>query len=155
MKTLTKTTHIARIRQADQSQVQQVCRLLAWDEQQYCQYQFYQYTGFLTRMFHEWPDIMLQQVMYSPTMRGFWNNEWAQRTDDEFLPFAKVLTEDAIEVEPGGNMITVPGMELGDAYLMDEYLLIHNIMALVDDDLFMMKYNNVLSLISRQEVETC
>lgn len=152
MKTLTKSSFIAKTRQADHTQMQKVCELLKWDEQQYCNHQFEQYTDFLTRMFMGWPDIMLRQVLYSPTMRGFFNNEWSKRTDVEFFSFAKDLIAPVLEVDESGTLISLEGMPLGDCYLIDEYCCIHSSRGLINNDAFMIKYNDVLKMVRKEKV---
>jgi hypothetical protein len=146
MKTLSHTSHIATIRQANQTQMQQVCQLLGWTLNQYCQHQYYTYEKLIERICYGYPAIA-QQMRYSPVFRGFFNQEWALRTQTEFLPFAHDLVQDILQVNHHGQLETILGTPYGDAYLHDEYAYIHNPMLLVNNHAFMHKYNNLLHLI--------
>ncbi|MGV3705423.1 MAG: hypothetical protein ACO1NU_08595 [Arcticibacter sp.] len=155
MKTLTKTSHIAKVRQQDQIQMQRICEILMWSEVEYCNHQFEEYTNFLTRMFFGFPEAMLKQVMHSKVMRGFWNNEWTYRNQVEFLPFADEMTEDVTEVDPSGELVYMPKTEHGDAGLVGEYMFIHGYRALMQDELFMFRYNNILELVRSRGAIQC
>jgi len=147
MKTLTKTTHIAQIRQADQSQLQQVCQLIDFTEDQYCKYMFEQYTAFVKRMFCDYPIVLYQNALYSPVMRGFWNNEATKRNETEFLPFATDLTADIYTVNKQGTLEILIGLNAGNLWLVDEFMLIHNHQVLINNGAFMHRYNQTLHLI--------
>lgn len=152
MKTLTKTTHIATIRQKNQSQTSKVCQLLNWSEEQYCNYLFEQYCDFVKRMFYRYPVELYQTVLYSPVMRGLWNNEVFKRNALDFLPFASAETEPMLEfTDDVDGIFCLPACKPGAAHIVDEFMLIHAAARLVHDDEFMIKYNNVLSLIRKEE----
>ena len=134
MKTLTKAkTHIEKVRQTDKSATEEVCALIGWSVDYYCEFQFCKYLEFIDRMFEGCPPSMVNQVKYSKVFRGFWNNEAALRNQTEFLPFAKY--------EP-----------VNSENLLPEFEFTHNPISLMHDDLFMMKYNNVLQIIRKEEV---
>ena len=133
MRTITKTAnHITQVRNSDANQIQQVCRLLGWSYEDYCNFQFEKYLEFVDRVFIGFPDIMANQVKYSAVFRGFWNNEASFRNHTEFLPFAKYE-------------------ETQSPDLISEFLYIHDPRALVMDDLFITKYNRVIDLIRKEE----
>ncbi|MGB4776125.1 MAG: hypothetical protein WBP45_13180 [Daejeonella sp.] len=121
------TTHIGRIRKEQASQIEQVCDLLNWTHDEYCDHQYKEYEAFIARMFDGYP-VMMQQVRYSSAFRGFWNNEWAIRNEIDFLPFAKEC-------------------QMDEAFIMEEYLYIHSHYRLMNDDDFLSKYNSALKLI--------
>lgn len=125
--TLQHTTHITRTRQERATLIERICELLNWSHDQYCWHQYEQYELFLSQICAGYP-VIYYQLRYSSVFRGFFNITWDVRTKQEFLPFAK-------DFEPG------------DAYLVDEYLLIHNYRRLLNDDEFMMEYNHILRLI--------
>ena len=133
MRTLTQPkTHIAQIRQTDKSLTEEVCNIIGWSHEEYCDYQFNNYIEFVDRMFDRWPAEMANQVKYSSVFRGFWNNEVSFRNQTEFLPFAKF--------EPTDSPV-----------IISEFLYTHNPISLMHDDLFMMKYNSVLEIIRKGE----
>lgn len=146
MKTLTAKTHIATIRQQNETQIEQVCNLLAWSELQYCTHQFELYTRFLTRMYHGWPVHFLKDAMYSPVMRGYWNNQVSER-NSEFLKWGIELNESQSELTPEGSILTIPGVPCGDAYYLEEYLFTHSVERLCNDKLFMDGYCQVIKMI--------
>jgi len=127
----TATTHIAKIRQTDRSLIDQVCILIGWSYERYCDYQFNNYVEFVDRMFDRYPLEMVNEVKYSATFRGFWNNEASLRNQTEFLPFAQFEPEDS-------------------PVLLSEFLYTHSVLTLMHDDLFLMKYNRVLDIIRKE-----
>lgn len=132
MKTLTQPkTHIAKVRQSDKSLIEEVCNLIGWSYEQYCEYQFNNYIQFVDRMFEHWPAEMANQVKYSSVFRGFWNNEASLRNQTEFMPFARF--------EP-----------IDSPVILSEFLYTHCPLQLMHDDLFMMKYNHVLDIIRKE-----
>ncbi|RYF25166.1 MAG: hypothetical protein EOO42_04355 [Flavobacteriales bacterium] len=147
MKTLTKTSSIAKIKQFDLTQKQQVCELLQWSEQMYFDFMFQQYNDFLNRLFFGYPQQMLNEVAQSPVFRGFWNNEVSFRNESEFLPFAQFETQDYYEVNEAGKLIITPAVPLGDCFLVDEFMIIHNPKTLMSNDAFMHRFNKTLSLL--------
>lgn len=149
MKTLTKEiSHIEATRQQDKNQVEQVCTLLSWTSEQYCEFQFASYMEFILRMFKDWPE-MAKQVASSAIFRGFWNNEVAFRNQTEFLPFATDMTSDLWEVDESGDLVITDGLTLGDCGLVNEFTFLHSPSYLMNDDMFMFKYNNVLKLLRK------
>lgn len=148
MKTLTKTTHIAQIRQQNQTQIEQVCQLINWTEEQYCNYHFEQYCDFVKRMFWGYPKELYHTVLYSPVMRGLWNNQAQRRNDLEFLPFAISETEPMLDFNDNMDGIyCLPACNPGAAHIVDEFMFIHAAARLVNDDEFMHQYNQILKLI--------
>ena len=146
MKTLTAKTHIATIRQQNETQIQKVCYLLGWSEMQYCNYQFETYTRFLTRMFHGWPEHFLNAALYSPVMRGYWNNQASDR-NNEFLLWGNELHESQSELTPEGSILTIPGVASGDPYYLEEFLFTHSVERLCNDKPFMDGYCQVIKMI--------
>jgi hypothetical protein len=149
MKTLIKhTSHVAQVKSENLTQVQTICELLQWSEQQYYEFQFEQYIAFIDRMFFDYPDVLANSVKHSATFRGFWNNQVAIRNKVDFLPFATAETEDLFEVNADGELTKYAALALGDSYLVDEFMLVHNPKRLMHDDDFMRQYNYALKLIS-------
>jgi len=155
MKTIATATHIGAVRQTNQSQVQQVCIIINWSEEQYCNYLFEQYVAFVELLFERYP-IMQKQVLYNPVMRGFWNNEVNKRNKNEFLNFAVDLTTrkfELIKAQIKSHEIILAGVEctepmpFGAPYLIDEFMLTHNYLRLRNDEEFMHHYNRTLKLI--------
>ncbi|RQO78081.1 hypothetical protein DBR40_09025 [Pedobacter sp. KBW01] len=135
MSTITKVkeeskTHIEECREFDLNLIENVCMLLGWSTEQYCEYQLDNYNQFVDRLFYGFPVQMANEVKYSSDFRGFWNNEASFRNQTEFLPFAKF--------EPMESPV-----------ILSEFLYTHNPLTLMHDDLFMMKYNNVLEKIRK------
>lgn len=133
MKTLIKQqTHIGKVRQEDLTVTQKTQQLLGWSHDQYCNHQYDQYEAFIARECFDHP-VIKQQLRVSETFRGFWNNEWIIRNQQEFLPFASDCT-------------------MGDAYIEEEYLFINNHQRLINDIFFMNKYESVLRLILKKNL---
>ncbi|MES2651295.1 MAG: hypothetical protein V4663_06115 [Bacteroidota bacterium] len=126
-----KTTHIGSIRKQNSTQVQQICELLDWSEQAYCEYIFEQYQAFIKRMFYGYPEVVAKQVEYSEIFRGFWNDQVAVRNETEFLPFASPYA--------------------GSPNLLEEWLHIHDHRSLMHNDFFMDKYNYCITIIQQTE----
>ncbi|MCH7400096.1 hypothetical protein MM236_19025 [Belliella sp. DSM 107340] len=126
MKTISPNTHIGKIRTEQRSDMSQVCNILGWTPEQYCRYQFKQYCAFVEALSTDWPKIR-EQILYSPVFRGFWNNEWANRDKYEFLSFAPDNAD--------------------HSYNLSEYLFIHDHERLLEEDQFMIKYNNILKIL--------
>lgn len=160
MKTL--TTHIAKVRQQHLSQIDEVCQLLDWTHQQYCQHQFEQYQAFISILFKNYPEL-IKEVEYSAVFRGFWNKEAAKR-NAEWLAFARSQTrlEVILEVEDVFRQAQQPKVEdeiegiylnvlqplpYGDDYLVGEYLFEHRAKRLLIDQEFMNNYYHTLKLI--------
>lgn len=98
---------------------------LGMTSEQYCQHQFREYCAFVETIAEGWEKVRTQ-ILYSPVFRGFWNNEWARRNREDFLPFAADMD---LEVN------------------LAEYDFIHSHERLMHDDEFMERYNNVLRII--------
>lgn len=134
MKTLTKkTTHIAKIRQLNASQIERVCELLGWTRMQYCEYQYDQYEKYIALLCADLPGLK-KHLRYSPTFRGFFCNEWLKRNEAEFVLFASDVTEDRYEVDIDGLLCIDEGLPLGDEMLKYEYHQIHNAKRLFYDE---------------------
>ena len=121
------TTHIAKIRKQQSTQLEEVCSLLKWSEEQYCWHQYEQYERFI----HVNCGTMIylrRELRYSNLFRGFWNNAWAKRNEVEFLPFAYECKYDS-------------------DYLLEEYLHINSYERLLHNTEFMNEYDQILKLI--------
>lgn len=127
MKAIAEKTHIARVRSRNEHQLEEVCELLAWTPEQYCWHQYQQYERFVRNLCFNKPDL-LEWIRYSATFRGFWNNEWAARTDQNFMPFAYDCKYDV-------EMIT------------EEYLHLNDAIRLIHDEGFYNRFENILKLI--------
>lgn len=128
MKTQT-LTHIASVRLESLSLAEQTMHLLGWNWDQYTDHQFEQYCNFVDRLCHGWP-LIRQEILYSPIFRGFWINEWNERTQCDWLPMAL----DNRDME---------------AYVMDEYLFLHSVARLYNDEAFSQGYHHALALIRK------
>lgn len=146
IKTSTKTANVDQVRKANQSQLERVCEILGWDLDQYTNYQFDQYTAFITRSFAGFP-VMLKQVLYSDVMRGMWNNEVEKRNRERFLPFAEAEVVDTSWVDRNNKFCFIPALPYGDRFLVDEFYSIHDSQSLKNNDAFMYQFNNTLKLI--------
>lgn len=147
MKTLTKKTHIAKVRQANRKGIEQVCHLLQWSEQQYCDYLFDQYCQFIEEKYKGFPAIISNNVLYSDLFRGMFNNAAAQRDKLEFTPYALDVTEEVTVINPKGILEIVQTIPLGGQYLVDEWMHIHNYKRLLTDKLFLNQFEHILKLI--------
>lgn len=133
MKTLTKTTHIGQVRQANLTQIERVCELLGWTREQYCAQQYEVYEAYVARLCRGLPKAA-DYLRYSPVFRGWFNHEWMLRTALEFLPYAEKMCEDVCEVDISGELIYDEGLASGDVMLMQEYLFIHDARRLYYDE---------------------
>ncbi|MEO7212625.1 hypothetical protein [Mucilaginibacter sp.] len=122
-----RRTHIAEVRETNTSQMGEVCDLLGWTIDQYTDYQFYQYQMFVWELCKGWP-MVRKEIEYSPVFRGFWNNEWSHRNQHEFLPFAYDIKYDKWQ-------------------MLEEYRLLNDHEALLNDDAFLIRYEHVRRLI--------
>jgi len=120
-------TRIARIREENSSQMDEICQLLGWTTDEYCWNQFREYQLFVAELCAGWPEVR-REVEYSPVFRGFFNNEWNLRNENEFLPTAYEMKYDSW-------------------FLLREFRDIHDYKALLDDERFMMKYEQIRGLI--------
>lgn len=127
----TRKTHIERVRKTDQDLIGEICNQIGWSIERYYWHQFNNYLYFADVMFRGWPKGIKQQITYSPVFRGFWNNEAALR-NAEFIPFAF----DTHSIKDR----------------VSEFLFMHDPSTLMNDDLFMMKYNATLNIIHKEEV---
>lgn len=147
MKTLTKKTHIATIRQDNQDGMMQVCHLLQWSEQQYCEYLFEQYYTFIQIRFKHAHVSEKNRVLYSKFFRGVFNNAAAHRDETEFIPYALEATEEIITVNPNGSLEVVQTIPIGGEYLVTEWKHIQSHRRLIEDGHFMAQYRHILELI--------
>lgn len=121
-----KTTHIQKVRDRNQAEMKQVQDILSWSQERYCEYQFAQYCRFVEELTEGW-EMVRKEILYSPVFRGFWINEWNLRDHQDFLCFATECTD--------------------SRYNLEEYLFLHDTDRLMEDDLFMTKYSNILNII--------
>ncbi len=151
MKTLTTqpTSLMARARRRQTSQIPEVCELLNWSHQQYCDHQYEQYELFITRKCEGYPKIC-RQLRYSPIFSGFWTNAWAQRNQVDFLPFAgDKLSKTYVSAE---GVLGINADYEVDPDMVDGYLYINNYMRLINDDEFMIQYDHALKLVRNAEI---
>jgi hypothetical protein len=147
MNTLTKTTHIAKVRTANKEGIQQVCYLLDCSEQFYCDYLFSQYCLFIENKYKGYPDLLANQILYSKYFRGFFNNEAAKRDEVEFLPYAIDVTEELMMINTDGRLQIIEPVPVGGDYLINEWLEIHSYQRLLDDEVFLNHFEHILKLI--------
>lgn len=141
-------THIEKVKQADANDLEIICSILGWTKEQYCEHQFYNYTAFLKRVMHGKPVQALNTVMYSDVMRGFFNNEWSKRNQNEFLPFASdYFTHSQSYVCPNEGLVLVWDYTPFTDFLIDEYMYTHCPYLLINDKGFMIRFNNTINLI--------
>ena len=145
MKTLTKKTHIAEVREETLKGIKQVCYLLQWTEQEYCEFQFQQYCLFVEARYSNFPDVIANRVLYSPIFRGYFNNEAYKRDEEEFLPFAEDLIEPIWTVAEGGEIEILRPIKLDD--LVTEWMMIHNYKRLLNDETFIDGFEQILKII--------
>jgi hypothetical protein len=127
-----------------------VCEYLGWSEKKYCEHQSEQYDEFLQFMFKGFPEIMMNEVRYSPIMSGFWKNEWIIRNERDFLPLADEEMETKMEVSEKGKLIITEPDLVSKSIVLNEYLYFNSGLTLVDDDYFMASYNEVLKMIRNE-----
>lgn len=149
MKTLEKKqSHISTIIDTNQTQLQEVCSIIDWTAQQYCNYQFDQYTEFLKSLFFGYPEELYKDALYSPVMRGFWNNEASKRNELEFLPFGREEVKPLLELlDDFEGVFYLPASTCGAAHIIDEFMFIHSAKRLINDEVFMAGYARTLQLI--------
>ena len=142
MKTLTQNTHIATVRQLNQSTCEQICGLLQWDWERFCRHQYDCYEAFVSKACETLP-YAKEVLRYSSVFRGWFCNEWIKRNEAEFLPFAIDLTSVPFGFVDGRfeEFELVPK---GDIYLIDEYLTINCPNRLYYDDEFGLKYSVIV-----------
>jgi hypothetical protein len=144
MRTLTKTTtHIALAKQYNDKVMQQVCELLNWTPDHYCQHQYDVYESFLLQMEGDSPKV-LAQLRHSPTFRGFWLNEWNKRTKEDFIIFA-VLGYSNTSLDASGGIVYEEST--CDDYDYHEYMFVHSASRLMNDTAFLSAYEHILHLI--------
>lgn len=145
MKTLTKTTDIATVRELNKSTSEKICELLNWDWERFCRHQFDCYEAFLAKVCELLPQAK-QALRYSQLFRGFWLNEWIKRNELEFLPFAIAETTEQFGFIDG-RFEEFELLAKGDTYLIDEYLLINCPNRLYYDDEFAVRYAAIVDSI--------
>ncbi|MGY0034414.1 hypothetical protein [Pedobacter sp. NJ-S-72] len=149
MKTITKNTHIAKIRQHNREGMQQVCHLLQCTEQDYCDYLFDQYCFFVQERYKAFPEVVLNRILYSSLFRGMFNNAAAQRDETEFIPQALDVTEDVTIINIYGRLEVLQTVPLGGQYLIEEWHEIHSYKRLLEDNHFLNQFEHTLELISK------
>lgn len=143
MKTLTKTTtHVSRAKEYNNSIMQQVCDLLNWTPDQYCNHQYACYEDTLHRLFYETP-VVLEQLRLSPVFRGLFINEWNDRTKCDLLDQAMVQDSGTL-LAPDGSFVF---QELDSSNDEQEYLFIHSAHRLANDPEFLTAINQVMDLV--------
>lgn len=151
MKTLThpKQNDISLLRKSDQKQMQSVCEVLNWSEEQYCLHQFDEYDNFINRLNPDSPFIA-QKLRYSPVFSGFWKNEWVKRTEKEFLIFA-LQSYSKLEVTVAGKIGLRTEYATVDDYDLHEYLFLHSAIRLSQNYDFLKAYELVFNLVFDHE----
>lgn len=141
-------THIETLKTADANDMQTICQLLNWSVEQYCEHQFLNYLAFLKRRFHGQPIQALNRVMYSKTIRGFFNNEWSKRNHNDYLPFALDSNEHSqSNVCSKGTLYICWDYTAFQDFLIDEYMYVHNPAMLINDRDFLTRFNNTLNIL--------
>lgn len=143
-----KQTHMSQVREADLGNMFQVCELLGWTQDQYCEHQLEQYTKFLKLALAAMPTYIQNKAAYSPVLRGFWNNEWFSRNEREFLPMAidYLRHSNSYVYEDGTHYLCWDNTEFINL-VADEYLKIHSMDELADDERFLIRFYNNLKII--------
>lgn len=160
MKTISiSKTHISHIRKENQSQIDDVCCLLGWSRQDYCQHQFEVYDLFIDLMYPD-AEKLAKTVKYHKSYTGFFINEWMRRNKEQFMPFALMYLEDAVMFDEDGvsateeTLIRNAWVELNlqvgvkivndpiasDEHVFEEYLIIHSAKALFNDPVFCKRF---------------
>ena len=140
--------HLQKIKNANNTDMQQICELIGWGQEQYCRHQFFVYDSVLSRRFFGQPACLLNQAMYSDLMSGFFNNEWSKRNQTEFLPFAQEHSHFSQSyVCPKKGLRLEWDCQSVKAFLADEYLYCHNPYLLANDEIFLSRLNYTLNLI--------
>lgn len=131
MKTLTKNpTHIAQVRNYNLTINEEVQRILGWSHDRYCQHQFLQYELFAKLDFCNYKPL-IDTLRHSSVFRGFFNNEWNRRNEEDFLPFATDCDLDPCDI-------------------MEEYQYIHSPTRLLNDFGFVRRYEAVLTIVLKE-----
>lgn len=159
MKTaIKKQTHIAKIREQNQGQIDKVCELLEWTREDYTNHQYHEYEMFVYKAFPSLP-YAGQSVRYSSQFRGFYVNEWFTRNEIDFLPYATDLVTDELDLIYASDFFSQDwtrkeigvrvnqGVEYGNSFLIEEYLQIHSHQSLFCDADFINKYRHFLNQI--------
>ena len=120
-------THIGKIRASHHDQREEVCSLLNLTDLQYCWHQYRQYERFVSKACAGYPQYK-NMIRLSPIFRGFWNNEWAQRNEVEFLPYAYECKFD-------------------EQYILEEYKFIHSADRLFNEEAFYDRFENIIKLL--------
>ncbi|MBY0377486.1 MAG: hypothetical protein K2Q33_02845 [Gammaproteobacteria bacterium] len=147
MKTLTKHTHISKVREINKGTSEQICELLNWDWDRFCRHQYNCYETFIAKACELLPQAK-EVLRYSPVFRGWFCNEWIKRNELDFLPFAIAETTERFGFI-GDKFEEFELMEKGDIYLIDEYLMINCPNRLYYDDDFSLKYSVIVDEILR------
>lgn len=124
---INRKTHIETVRETYSNDMQQVCKILKWDEQDYCHHQFAEYEKFAQIVSLEFPELR-NRIRYSPVFRGFWVNEWAKRNQSEFIPYSD-------------------GCSFSLTWILDEYLFTNDAERLYRDEAFYTRFENLLKSI--------
>jgi hypothetical protein len=107
-------------------QMLEVCELLHWTPEQYCQHQYEQYEKFaaIATRYVRYPELK-DWIRLSPVYRGFWNNEWEQRNRVEFINYAYYNSDNHVNV-------------------VEEYRYVHSADRLLFDELFFGRFQNIV-----------
>lgn len=165
MRTISKrNTHISTIRGANQAQITQICAMLGWDKQAYCDHQFAVYLDLVELI---WPRTETKVGMFmqkNHSFCSFFINEWIRR-NKYFLKFADEYLSDCLNLNLTGvaigidialnngkfvvrcigetfesiNLINDP--MVGDCYLAEEYDRLHRPMRMFCDEGFEKRLN--------------
>lgn len=145
-----KKTQASQARERALAVQTKVCEYLGWSEKQYCEHQSEQYEEFLQFMFKGFPEIMMNEVRYSPIMSGFWKNEWIIRAENDFLIFAEETIGTLMWIDENGVLDEYKPTESLLDWVLGEYMFCNSAMALADNDYFMASYNETLKLIRNE-----
>ena len=149
MKTLTKETHVAKVRAINQSTSETICQLLNWDWELFCAHQYQCYETFISKACELLPQAR-QVLRHSAVFRGWFNHEWAKRNEVEFLPFAIAETSQPFGFIDG-KFEEFELLTPGDMYLVDEYLIVNCPNRLYYEDEFAAKYAMIVDQILKSQ----
>jgi hypothetical protein len=145
MKTLTNRIHIEKTGDLNAVQIWRICELLGWDHETYCYHQYEEFELFIALACRDLPRAAAM-LRYSAHFRRFYNQEWMQRNEYEFLPFANSLTEDLFELNDD-SVSLYEGMACGDPVLLEEYLAAHSARELFYNEEFNKRYCQLIDQI--------
>lgn len=119
-----RKTHIETVRESHCNLMDNICDILSWTQEDFCNHQFAEYEGFARLVARDYPAYR-ERIRYSPVFRGFFNNEWAKRNELNFMPFA---------VDSAFSKL----------WILDEYLYMNDAEVLWRDEAFYIRFESIL-----------